>query len=362
MLSNIVFSTTYQCPIKCRYCGAECGPERTERLSLREMTDIIDKVYTYGKLELVVFTGGEPFLLGKDLLNGVKYCTEKGLITRIVTNAFWAKSPEIAKKTMRTYKDAGLTEINLSCDDYHQEFIPLDNIKNANEACIGVGLPCLIGHKMMKNYSLTLDSIENFLGCKLTYFDPKKKNPDNNVISTGYTVPIAEDMHLIPDEEILYPNDDHCWKGPCTSLLQRIIITPRKELSVCCGMVPRKVEEITFGTLDEYSLEELIVMAHKDLIVNWLALEGPYGIMKYIQEKNPHISFRQRYVNICHLCSEVFTRVECREVLLEHAQEKVMEISLERTLYDFMRTSEEIQKKIKLHKKSKKQTAEQGKQ
>ncbi len=342
MLSSLVFSTTYKCPISCRYCGAECSPERTERLSLKDMIRIVDVVYSYGKLELVVFTGGEPFLLGDDLLRCVEYCAKKGMATRIVTNAFWAKTTEIAKEIMKKFKEAGLKEINLSCDDYHQEFIPLERIKYANDACIVVGLPCLIGHKIMKNCNISLNYLETFLGCKLARFNPKKKNPDNNIVSTGYTVPIAEDMHLIPDEEILYPPSDHHWKAPCSSILQRVVITPRKELSICCGMVPRKVEEIVFGTLDEYTLEELIIKAHKDLIVNWLALEGPYGLMKFILKKNPDIPFRKKYVNKCHLCSEILTREDCRAVLLEFGHEKTMEIYLERCLYDHMRTSEEI--------------------
>ena len=310
---------------------------------MNDMIALVDKVYSFGKLELVVFTGGEPFLLGDDLVACVEYCARKGLATRIVTNAYWALTAEAARTMMRRYKDAGLKEINLSCDDYHQEFIPLESIKYANDACMEVGLPCLIGHKIMKDCTITLEHLEDFLGYKLARFDPKKKNnPDNNLVDTGFTVPIAEDMHLIPDEEILYPPYEHHWKAPCKSILRRIVITPRKEISVCCGMVPRKVEEVVFGTLDEYSLEELIIRAHTDLIVNWLALEGPYGLMKFILKKDPQIPFRKQYVNNCHLCSEILTRQDCREILTRFGQEKSMEISLERCLYDHVRTSKEL--------------------
>jgi hypothetical protein len=342
MLSSLVLSTTYQCPIKCRYCGAECSPENQERLSLSDMIKIVEHVYSFGKLRIVVFTGGEPFLLGKDLLLCVEHCAKKGLATRIVTNAFWAKNLKTAKQIIKAYKDVGLSEINLSCDDYHQEFIPLERVKYANEACLEFNLPCLIGHKVMKNCTITLDYLEDFFGYKLARFDPGKKNPDNNVISSGYTVPVADDMHLIPDDEILYPESDHHWKGPCSSILQRVIITPRKELSICCGMIPRKVQEVFFGPFDNLNIEEAIVMAHQDLIVNWLALEGPYGIMKFILGKNPNIPFRNKYVNICHLCSEILTRSDCRDIISEYGHEKTLEISLERTLYDFIRTSPKV--------------------
>jgi len=306
------------------------------------MVSITEHVLSLGKLKLVVFTGGEPFLLGDDLLQAVKHCSEKKLLTRIVTNAYWATNPQATKQKLLALKEAGLSEINLSCDDYHQEFIPIANIKNANDVCTELGIPCLIGHKLMKDCKITISSLAQSLGHELAVYDPEKPNPPNNLVSTGYTVPIAENMHLIPDEEILYPQRDAGWTKPCSSILQRIVITPKKELSICCGMVPRKVPEIVFGTLDEFSLEELIVKAHEDLIVNWLALEGPFGMMQFLLKKNPNLPFRKQYVNVCHLCSEILTREDCRTLLKEHAHEKKFELSLERALYDYMRTSDEI--------------------
>jgi hypothetical protein len=306
------------------------------------MISFVDQIYAFGKLQLVVFTGGEPFLLGKDLFSCVEYCSKKGLATRVVTNAFWAKTSQSAREMIKACKETGLSEINLSCDDYHQEFIPLERVKYANEACCEFKLPCLIGHKVMKDCKITVEYLEKFCGCEFARFNPKEKNPANNVISSGYTVPVADDMHMIPDEEILYPECGFQWKEPCSSVLQRVIITPRKELSICCGMIPRKVQEIFFGPLDSMSLEEAIVMAHQDLIVNWLALEGPYGMMRFIQSKSPCTPFREKYVNICHLCSEILTRSDCRDVLSEYGHEKSLEISLERTLYDVVRTSPKV--------------------
>ena len=340
MLSCLVLSTTYRCPIECRYCGAECGPKQTDRLSLDDMIGLIDITHSFGRLELVVFTGGEPLLMRADVLQAVEHSARKGLATRIVTNAFWATSPRVAANVVAAFKRAGLGEFNLSCDDYHQAFIPLERIKFANQACTDLDIPCLIGHKVMKGHKITVEYLEEFLGCSLARFDPKRKNPQNNVVSTGYTVPVEKDMHLIPDEEILYPCDPDSWKVPCSTLLQRIVITPRKELSICCGMIRRTVPEIVFGPIGAGGLEELIVRANRDLIANWLALEGPYGLMQFILKHDPAIPFRERYVNICHLCSEIFTRADTRAILLAHAHEKAAEVMFERELYEFIRSAD----------------------
>jgi hypothetical protein len=338
MLHHLVFSTTYKCPAACKWCGTECSPQQNARLSRDDMLSIIDQVHGLGRLRTVVFTGGEPLLLGRDLLAAIEACAAKGLWSRVVSNAYWAKDARRARRTVATLKAAGLNEINLSCDDYHQEFIPLERIKHANEACSAAGLPCLVGHKVMKDCTITVDYLEDFLGHRLARYEPAATcNPPNNLISSGYTVPVqGEGMELIPDDDILYPAND-CWTRPCASILQRIIITPHKELSICCGMISRQVPEIAFGPLGPRTLEELIVVAHRDLIVNWLALEGPYGMMRFIQDKAPDVRFRPRYVNICHLCGEILTRPDCRAVLAEFGHEKISELSLQRWLYDAVR-------------------------
>ena len=187
------------------------------------MKEIVDKVLGFGLLELVIFTGGEPFLFRDDLLTGVKYCSELGLKTRIVTNAFWAHSANEARTMVSRCIEAGLSEINISCDDYHQQFIPIANVKYANDACRELGLPALIGHKYVKGGKLTLELLEKLLGHQLVLFQPEKENPPNDIVITGYNVPIASDMDLIPDAEILYPENDVSWQTPCHQVLQQVI-------------------------------------------------------------------------------------------------------------------------------------------
>jgi len=335
MFGCLVFSTTDRCPIECRFCAAGCSPRKNHRLSFTDMAAAVEAMVALGRLKVVVFTGGEPFLLGDTLLRMVRYCADRSLKTRIVTNAYWAGTRQKAKQLLRMYADAGLTELNISADDYHQAFIPIGNVRNGNDVCRELGIPCLLGHKVMKGCQMTLANLERALGRKLTLFEYHKRNPDNDVVLTGYAVPVAKNMHLIPDDEILYPDVDESWKRPCDSVMENTVITCFKELSICCGMIPRAVPEVIVGSLDDYPIEELIERANADLIVNWLALEGPYGIMKFIVKHKPDIHFRHRYVSRCHLCSEIFTRADCRRVLRAFASDKIVEMSLQRALWDY---------------------------
>lgn len=329
MLESLVLSVTYKCPIRCKYCGVNAGPHRTEMMSLAFITRTIDEVCALGLRNLVVFTGGEPFLLGEDLHRAVAYAASCGLKTRIVTNAFWATSAERAQTILARFKSDGLTEINFSCDDFHQAFIPLERIKWANEAAIATGLPALLAVKGIKDSVINIPYLERFLGVSLTHYRRGCDNPKNNVASFGVTVPVGSDSDELKESDLCYSGEDS-WKAPCTSALERIVITPLGELAICCGIGSDDFPESIIGSLHEKPLLELLKDANDDLIVNWLALEGPYGIMRFIQQADPSIPFLERYVNVCHLCHDIFTRRETRAVLSQAAQSKIPSLSLNR--------------------------------
>lgn len=334
MYTELVFSTTHQCPISCRYCATASGPRVLGRLSKDFMCNIIEQMKQRGSLFLVVFTGGEAFLLGDDLINTVRYACSRGASTRIVTNAYWATSHQRAVDILQQYKEAGLNELNVSVDDLHQEFIPLENIQNVWNACRSIGMPLLFAHKLTKNCKITKEYLDSFLGTELRIYQPG--DFQGYGISTGLTVPIAENMDQDFDD-IIYPPDNDHWKGPCKSILTRIIITPQKQLAICCGMISQKVPEIFFGSLEKSSLDEILQSAHDDLIVNWLALKGPSDIMDFVKKKSPWIRFREKFVNICDACNYLFTHKDARDVLQLNAHEKIGELTLLRATFEYSR-------------------------
>ena len=57
-------------------------------------------------------------------------------MTRLVTNAHWAKNSKKALRTIKTLKEAGLDEINFSTGDEHAKFVPIQNVINAISASI----------------------------------------------------------------------------------------------------------------------------------------------------------------------------------------------------------------------------------
>jgi hypothetical protein len=306
------------------------------RLKLDDMIRIVDEVRGWGSLRLVVFTGGEAFLLGKDLRTAVAYISQKGILTRIVTNAFWAKSMERALEVLSDLKEAGLTELNISCDDYHQAFIPLENVKNANAAALEIGLPALLIHRQKVGGTITVEYLSEYLGVNLHIWRKGKVNPDNNVICTSRNIPLRAEGSEREAQTAQIQSDERKWMGPCSSVLRSIIVFPDLSVQICCGIALQGIPELKIGSLAETDLLTVLKQGNRDLITNWLALEGPSSILEFVRSKKPDINLPERYVGHCHLCNELFTNVEVRQVLAEHAAERREGLLLMRGALDWV--------------------------
>ena len=134
--TSLTVLATYKCTAACKECCFECSPKLTQRLSLPEIHQAIDQASAFASLRLVVFSGGECFLLGKELVSAVGYAHNKGLLVRCVTNGYWSTSSHAALLRLRPLQQAGLTELNLSTGDDHQAFVPFDRVvKGSNYSC-----------------------------------------------------------------------------------------------------------------------------------------------------------------------------------------------------------------------------------
>jgi len=286
------------------------------------MMRIVDEVYGWGALRLVVFTGGESFLLGQDLYRTIVHVAEKRILTRIVTNAYWASSKKRAAEVLGKLKALGLTEINISCDDYHQEFIPLENVKHANDAALEIGLPLLLAHRRKPGGRITVEYLSDYLGVDLQLYRKGAKNPDNNVICTGRNVPLHTSSEELVPEAWELPENDCDWMGACNSVLRNIVISSDLKVQICCGIATMTIPELSVGSLAENDLLTILQRGNSDLIANWLALEGPSSILNFVRSKDPSMRLPEHYVSRCHLCNQLFTREDVRRVLAEYAPER----------------------------------------
>lgn len=339
MIKSICFLTTYQCNAQCDFC--ECGPQVKDRLSGDEMIRLMDEAYSLGTVNQVVFTGGEPTLLRKDLFRALEYATQLGMLSRVVTNGWWGTSPKAARNYLDRLIRAGLSEINISVDDLHQKWIKLEYVRNSFLACYDRTFKCLIAHKQTKSSRITKKYLEEFFGVVLIDFDPAKAYPpehESRLFSTGAVVPVGRNQASANRGDLIFTQ----WTQSCSSVLKDIVVGASGNLLPCCGIVTKNIPELTLSDLRAVPLIKAIEGANNDLILNWIALEGPAAIARFVMNKDPSLMFADHYVGICHICNEILTRQDVRKVLASHIDEVADYISLQRAFFEKARSDEKL--------------------
>ena len=339
MINSICFLTTYRCNAKCDYC--ECGPKAENGLTLAEMVRLIDEAAELGTVNLVVFSGGEPSLLRDDLFAAIGHATSRGMLTRVVTNGMWGITPKKAEEFVDRLLEAGLSEINISVDDLHQRWIPLERPRNAFLACYKRGVKCLLAHKQNKSSMITVPYLREFFGVDLIDYEHGREYTEEEqcrLISSGSIIPVGRNEDQADLSDHIYGS----WRHSCGSVLRDIIVGARGNFLPCCGIVTKNTPELTREDLRTTSLIDAIDNANRDVMLNWIALEGPAAIAEFVKEKDPSVQFADEYVGICHICNEVLTRPDVRRVIAEHLPEITERVSTHRAFFEGIRGDEEL--------------------
>ena len=126
---SFAIHVTYTCPLACAHCCFSSSPRNKERL---DPSLVLDSIHHLDPttIKLVAFTGGEPFLLGTDLVRYIREASSRRFTTRVVTSAYFGTTPERAEAKIREVVDAGLNELSISWDEFHEEFVRIEWVKN----------------------------------------------------------------------------------------------------------------------------------------------------------------------------------------------------------------------------------------
>jgi hypothetical protein len=273
-----------------------------------EARSYVDQALEIPGVEWVSLTGGEPFLIPETLSKLVAYASGKGLKTECVTNCFWASTPEEAGKTLGALADAGLTVVNISCDDFHQRHIGFDRVENCFKAARELGLKMVIMCATSRSSELGIREIARRLGEDDIHVlgDGEPRGGVSALgVETGF-IPVGRGEG-IPREELVLGESPV--EGPCRSVLRDIGIAPSGKVLPCCSAAA-VVGELVLGNAKEARLRRLIEAAEGRLIFRALMERGPLAIMEAMGPVS-----RGYYVSRCHLCYEVVRHPHLNEAL-----------------------------------------------
>src|SRR5580704_14588777 len=136
--------TTHRCTAACDHCCFSCTPEVKDHIPIPNLYRYIEEATEVPTIKVVVFTGGECFLLGRDLDNLVKAAAGHDFFTRFVSNGYWAVTPQAARRRLEKLVACGLTEANYSTGDQHAVYVKPEYVLNGALAAADMGLTTVL--------------------------------------------------------------------------------------------------------------------------------------------------------------------------------------------------------------------------
>jgi len=277
---------------------------------------LIDEAAALSSIKVVVFTGGECFLLGKDLDELVNRAARHGLAVRCVTNGYWGVTAEAARKRTKELVTAGLIEINFSTGPMHARYVPVERVVHAAVASVEAGLRVAINVETFDgcDFDLTLMLNNPTLAGKI---QEKRLIVQRNVWINNAEGKGQMFMRPLPEHSRFRPE----YKKPCATVLNVIAITPAQDLVACCGLHLESIPELHLGNIAERSIQSILNDAPDDLIKIWMHLDGPEVILEFVNKYEPRFRLPTESVHPCETCKILYTDPTVKTVLRSHYRE-----------------------------------------
>lgn len=263
--STLTITPTHKCTASCHECCFGCNPKITHILETEKIIQYIDRAISeFPSIQVVVITGGECFLLGDDLDKIIKHAASYKVITRVVTNAYWAHTYEIAVNRLTKLVDSGLIEINFSTGDNHQNFVSFENIINAARASydLGVRTICIAVESPPDANFKSTDILCN------TLLEPMIKEGVLKYIDASW-------MKFKKGDESKRSITFYENTKSCPHIFTGLVINPYSQLLACCGLTVEYNSYLKLGCLDNNSFDDLYYEQYNDLFKFWLHADGP---------------------------------------------------------------------------------------
>lgn len=314
--TTLTILPTYNCTAACENCCFGSHPGIKERIPLERILDYIEQAAAMKTVRLVVFSGGECFSLGDELVIAVARATELGLSTRCVSNGFWATSKERADELLDRLARAGLDELNLSTGDYHQAYVTPAKVVTAAIAGVKAKIRIVVVVESRQGRGFTMEHLLSDSRVREIVGSPLFKVIESPWMSMHERSDVQHDRTRLTSRLNL-----HLKRG-CDSVLNTIVVTPSEHLGACCGLSREHISEMNAGSLRDATMRELYDYAANDLLKMWIAVDGPERILAWAAEKDASIEWEYRYNHHCEACRALYEDPRVRKVIRMYYHEK----------------------------------------
>ena len=302
-ISRIEFIVTASCTGRCKHCSFI---DRVEGKALdghysvikEKAEELIEKLSKYFKIDSVMTFGGEPLLYPETVAAIHSKACRCGIKKRqIITNGYFTNKEKRAEEVASMLKEAGVNDLLLSVDAFHQEKIPLEKVKvfmNAlKEKEINTRLsPAWVVNKSFKNdYNRKTKAILK----ELSEFN-FPEGEGNNIFLSGNAIKYLSEFY---EKEELDLNSK-CGGMPYTDKLTNITslsLEPNGDLIACAFKIGNIYKESIEDILSRYDPYENRLMR---VLTDGCAAD----LLSYIAENRIDIDISGAQ-NICDICRKL---------------------------------------------------------
>ena len=310
----------YKCNLLCRSCLWGDRLNTSTKVSASEVCSWIDQAHALGTIRVIGFSGGEPFVYYKHMKKVMLYAAlHYGLPSGVTTSAFWANSYTLARDRLLELHNVGLRTLAVSVDDFHQEWVPLCNIKNCLLAASDLGIKSVVQSvitrttKRLHQYMLELDLPPETI----------QQTAEINCTPVGRAT-----QEILSSDFILMSGvpSDYC------TMLQALNVLPNGDVHLCCGSTFSS-EGLMAGNIRSENLSEIISRAEWDPVFNSLALEkGPGQLARELIKSGIGYVASDTYTSSCHACYHLLNQPGIGDMLRKKLEPHRAELFFKRQL------------------------------
>jgi hypothetical protein len=299
---------TNKCNLACAHCCMNSGPDRKDELPVDTVLKVIAEVGPLRHVKQVVFSGGEPFLY-KGLRDVVQAAHKYNKKIAIITNAFWAKDLETAKRKLAPLKLNGL---QVSVDQFHQTAgVPYEYTKNAIEAALQLNIDIRPG--IIKD--------ENAVDRLRADFGDMFEIKSHHVKTVGRWT-AAGDLKNVDN---LATRGCNFAKYPHSEMrLAAIALLPNGDLCLCgpAGTCDTPENPFIVGNVQDNTITEIMKTALEDPSLRALTRPNLWQAVSIIRAAGLGDRLKSHYYRVCDLCVHLYQDEEMRAALRDAYAQK----------------------------------------
>jgi radical SAM family protein/iron-sulfur cluster protein/4Fe-4S single cluster protein len=302
------FAGTYQCNLACPHC---CVPiEWTDRLDIAVALRFLEDAHAQG-IEVLGFTGGEPFVYPEFVLALTRRASELGMrFDKIMTNGVWYRDEAHLENVLGDLAMAGYSgKLGLSVDKFH-------GINTGALATFCRAARRIFGRDNIVSLSYSsrhpdkgLDLVEGLareLGGVVEWSALLGRfllvAPELTMtLNWNHLAPVERAERFAGAWDGQWFEEDYC-EGPG----QALIVNPRGEVKPCCGFAS-DLDQLTIGNIHADTVARIIRRARKHPYVGKIFRQGLSAIRDEILARDPD-ALPAATTNHCFFCWYVLTR------------------------------------------------------